>query len=144
MLASVNTLPSVAWSSRRISSRRSKIEDSLYFHWAASDAVLQSHAIEEFHNEENASILLPDFIDCADVGMVECRRRPSLTTKPFERLRVSGQVFRKEFQGNKAAKLGVFGFVHDAHPTPAELLDDAVMRDGLAKQGLGFWHLRRY
>jgi hypothetical protein len=35
-------------------------------------------------------------------------------------------------QGHEAVELGVFDLVHDAHPTATELLDDSVMRDGLA------------
>jgi hypothetical protein len=31
----------------------------------------------------------------------------------------------------------VFGLVHHTHTTAAELLDDAVMRDGLANHGEG-------
>jgi hypothetical protein len=29
---------------------------------------------------------------------------------------------------------GVFGFVHHTHPTTAEFLDNAVVRDGLANR----------
>jgi hypothetical protein len=32
---------------------------------------------------------------------------------------------------------GVLRFVYDAHPATAELLDDAVVRDGLADHGIG-------
>ena len=42
-----------------------------------------------------------------------------------------GDFIGKKFEGNEPTKLGVFGFVDDTHPAPAEFLDDAVMRDGL-------------
>jgi len=45
---------------------------------------------------------------------------------------VSGQLLREELQGNGALELGVFGLVDDTHATAAELLDDPVMRNGLA------------
>jgi hypothetical protein len=34
-------------------------------------------------------------------------------------------------------KLGVLGFVHHAPPPAAELLDDAIVRDGFVDYGVG-------
>src|SRR6202034_477144 len=53
-----------------------------------------------------------------------------------ECLRVFGYVVRQEFQGYKAAELHIFGFVDHPHATAAQLLDDAVVRYGLADHGL--------
>ena len=50
----------------------------------------------------------------------------------FERLLIVGNIFGQEFQRNKAAKLGVLGLVDNTHPAAAELLNNAVVRDGLA------------
>jgi hypothetical protein len=66
--------------------------------------------------------------------MVEGGRRTCLAPEAFERLRVSRQFIGQEFQGDEAFKLGVLGFVDDAHPPAAEFLDDAVVRNGLADQ----------
>ncbi len=38
----------------------------------------------------------------------------------------------KKFKGDEAAKLGVLGLIDHAHPSAAELLNDPVVRDGLA------------
>ena len=38
---------------------------------------------------------------------------------------------RQKFQSHEAPKLGVFGFVNNTHPATAQLLNNAVMRDGL-------------
>src|SRR5215813_2337198 len=40
-------------------------------------------------------------------------------------------VLRQELQGDETSKIEVLGLVHHTHPAAAELLDDAVMRDGL-------------
>jgi hypothetical protein len=40
-------------------------------------------------------------------------------------LRILGNIVRKELQGDKAVKLYVLGFIDHAHPTAAQLLDDA-------------------
>jgi len=66
--------------------------------------------------------------------VVECGGRPSLSAKTFERLRVLGNIIRQELQSNEPAKLGVLGFVDDTHAPATQLLDDAVVRDGLADE----------
>ena len=42
-----------------------------------------------------------------------------------------GEFIGKEFEGDEAAQLGVFSFVNNTHAATTELLDDAVVRDGL-------------
>jgi len=37
----------------------------------------------------------------------------------------------QELESDEATKLGVLSFVNDTHPAPAQLLDDAIMRNGL-------------
>ena len=80
----------------------------------------------------DCSPLLADVVDRADVGMVEGGRGTSFTSETFQCLRVSGNVVRQEFEGDKTTKLGVLGLVNYAHTAAAELFDDAVVRDGLA------------
>jgi hypothetical protein len=40
-------------------------------------------------------------------------------------------VFWEKFESDEAAKLGILGRVDHTHPTATELLNDAVVRDGL-------------
>jgi hypothetical protein len=72
--------------------------------------------------------------------MVQRGRRPSLPAEAFQRLRVLGEVLRKEFQRDETAKVGVLGFVHHAHAATAKLLDDAVMRNCLANERVTLTH----
>ena len=72
---------------------------------------------------------LVNFVDGADVGVVESGGGTSLAAETFERLRIVSYVVGQEFQGDKAAEAGVFRFIYDAHSAAAELLDDAVMRN---------------
>ena len=78
--------------------------------------------------------MLADFVDGADVGMVERGGGAGLALEALERARVAGQVCREEFQRDEAAEFRVLGFVDDTHPATAEPFDDAVVRDGLADQ----------
>ena len=103
----------------------------------SGDAVLEGHAFEKFHGDEGLIIVLADLVDRADVGVVQRRSGTGLAAETFERVRIAGNVSRKEFQGDKSAQADVFGLVDYAHASAAEFLDDAVVRDGLAYHGPG-------
>jgi len=47
-----------------------------------------------------------------------------------ERLRVVRYVLRKKLQGDEAPKFSVFSRIDYTHTSAAQLLDDAVARDG--------------
>jgi len=78
------------------------------------------------------AILLPDLMNRADIGMTKRRSGLRLTLEPGQGLGVSDDVIGQKFEGHKAVEGYVLGLVDDAHPTPAELLENAVVRDGLA------------
>jgi len=44
---------------------------------------------------------------------------------------IFGDIIRQELQGDKATQFDILGLVDDTHAATAELLDDAVVRDGL-------------
>jgi hypothetical protein len=52
--------------------------------------MLQRHAIEKLHGDERLFAMPPDFINGADVGMVQRRRGLRLALKAGERLRIFG------------------------------------------------------
>jgi hypothetical protein len=47
-------------------------------------------------------------------------------------LGITRHFIGQELEGDEAAKFRVFGLVDDPHPSAAELLNDAVMRNSLA------------
>ena len=53
----------------------------------------------------------------------------------------AGNFLRQELQGNKAVQPGVLGLVDHTHTAAAEFLDDAVVRNGLADERVGGWHV---
>src|SRR5947209_427050 len=73
-------------------------------------------------------------MDGANVRVVECRCSASFTPETFQSLRITGNVVGQELQGDEAAKLGVLGLVDHTHSAATQLLDDAVVRNGLAQQ----------
>ena len=95
------------------------------------DAMLESRAIQKFHGDESLAILLANVVDGADVGMIESRRRLGFALKAG-RACASRAIIGEKFEGDETMEAGVLGLVDDAHAAAAELLDDAVVRDGLA------------
>ncbi len=57
-----------------------------------------------------------------------------LRAEAAEGLRVFGYIVRQELQRRKAAEFHILGLINHTHSAPAEFLDDAVVRDGLADQ----------
>src|ERR1019366_5313885 len=55
-------------------------------------------------------------------------------------LRIFSNVVRQELQGDKAMQLYVLSFVDNTHAATAKLLDDAVMRNGVADHS---WRILR-
>jgi hypothetical protein len=47
------------------------VEHLLQLHWSPTDGVLEGLALQILHRDEGFSILLPDVVDGADVGMVQ-------------------------------------------------------------------------
>src|SRR5215471_2764494 len=119
------------------------IEQRFWFHRAASDGVFQRLTFEKFHCDERSAVLFANVVDRADIGMVQCGSGFGFAAKPFERLRIVSQRIGKKLKGNETVEPCVLGLVDHTHPAAAEFFEDAVMRDGLADERLGLWHLAR-
>src|SRR5215831_21061542 len=64
--------------------------------------------------------------------MIQCGSSLGLALKTGDRLRVMGYVLGQELERDQAAELQVLSFVHDAHAAAAQLLEDPVVRNGVA------------
>jgi hypothetical protein len=64
--------------------------------------VLQRHHVQKFHHDEGLAFTPADFVDGTNVGMIQGRCGTSFPAEAFERLRVSGNIFRQELQGDEA------------------------------------------
>ena len=58
----------------------------------AVDVLLQRHSVEELHGDEGLAIVFIDFVNGADVGMVQGRGGLRLALKAAERLLVFGDI----------------------------------------------------
>ncbi len=86
------------------------------------------------------SIHLVNLVDGADVRMVQGRCGLSLSLETAECLGVPGGILGKELQRDEAIEFDVLGLVDDTHTTATEFFQDAVMREGPAKDGKGIRH----
>src|ERR1700758_3112240 len=94
--------------------------------------MLQCRTVQELHYDEGFLTVLADLVDRADIRMVQGRCCTSFPTKTFECLRISGYVFRQEFQCYEATEFDVLGLVDHPHSAAAQFFQNAVVRDGLA------------
>src|SRR5208337_1105977 len=93
--------------------------------------MLQGLSLQIFHVNEGLALVLLNSVDSADVGMVERRGGAGLPLKTLQRLTIPGKFFRQEFERYEAAELGVLGLIDHTHPSAAQLLNDAVVGNGL-------------
>ena len=75
--------------------------------------------------------MLADFVDGADVGVVQGGSSAGFPAEALQRLRVLSYVLGQKLQCDKAAKLGVLSLIDHTHAAATEFLDDTVVRNGL-------------
>jgi len=105
--------------------------------------VLEREAVQKLHGYESVACFLADVVNGADVRMIERGGGPRFAAETLECLCVQSQIFGKKFQGHETGEAGIFGFVDYTHPSSAEFLEDAVMRNGLSEHGAGVWYAGR-
>jgi hypothetical protein len=88
------------------------------------------NVIPSRNSDKGFAVLVVNFVDGADVRMIESRGSFGFALEAVEGLRVFGYIIGKEFEGNEAVELHVFGFVDHSHAAAAELFYDEVVRDG--------------
>jgi hypothetical protein len=71
------------------------------------------------------------------LGWFRAEAAPCFPAKAFEGLRVLGYILRQELQSNKPSEFDVFSLVDDTHAAATQLLNYAIVRDGLADHGVG-------
>ena len=63
--------------------------------------------------------------------MIQGRRRLRFTLKAGQGFGILPDFIWQELQGGKSVQVYVFRLIDDTHPTTAQLLDDAVVRNSL-------------
>ena len=92
----------------------------------------QGLPFEQLHGQQRLTVGVVDLVDRADVRVVQRRGGARLALEALEREMVARELRRQKLQRNVAAESGVVGAIHHTHPTRADLLEDAIVRDDLA------------
>src|SRR5215468_5581297 len=59
------------------------------FQGLSADSMFQRHTVKKLHDDERLGFVLADFVDRADVGMVQSGSRTCLPTETFQSLWIS-------------------------------------------------------
>lgn len=94
--------------------------------------VAQSFSGKEFHGDEVLAVSFANFINGADIRVIQCGDGPCFTAKAFQGLAFACGFLVQEFQGHDAAEREVFGFVDIAHAAATDLFQDPIVRNSAA------------
>src|SRR5262249_43508020 len=93
------------------------------------DDQVEPLALDELHGVVDGVAVLTDLENGDNVGVVQAGRRAGLAAEPFDLRAVLERAPREDFEGDAATERDLLGLVHDAHATPTDLADDAVIAD---------------
>ena len=82
------------------------------------DSMPESLSLQKFHDDEGLSFVLADFVDGADVGMIQSGSGPRLALEPLQGHSIGGQSLGLELQGDVAPQSQVLGSVATPMPPP--------------------------
>jgi hypothetical protein len=117
---------------QRVGKLRSDLQQRLDRERLALDAMFQRPAFQKLHRDEGLTFVLIDFMDGADIRVIEGGRGARFPLESLEGLVVSRQRLRQELQRDESTEPGVFGFEHHAHAAATKLLEDAIVGDGVS------------
>src|SRR5579862_2515444 len=101
----------------------------------ALNAVLKGRTLKVLHYYVVVVLVFANIVDCANVGVIQCRCCFRLTSESFQCLGILSHVLGKELESHKTVQPGVLGFIDDTHSAATELFNNFVMRDGLTVHG---------
>ena len=82
---------------------------------------LERLAFQQLHGDEVTPAVFANLVDGADIRVVQGGGGTSFTLKTVERERIFFRFGGQELEGDTAAQVEVLGFVHNAHPSTAQL-----------------------
>ena len=99
-------------------------------HPVPGNQLVERLAGDALHRNEVNALGLADVVYGDDVGMVQRRSRLRFLHEALFAFGVSDLLRGQDFDGDKAVKVSVTGFVDDTHPALTKFFEDAVVRDG--------------
>ena len=86
-------------------------------------------AVDVLHDDEDAAVLFADFVNRADIGMVERGGGLGLVNQPLRRLMIAVPPLGQHLDGNFSPEFAVLREKDLSHAARAELPEDSVMAD---------------
>ena len=116
----------------RIGNLDAQIEHRLDVHRPAGDHMPKRLSLQQLHGNEGSPVSLIDFVNCADVWVIQRRCSLGFALKTAEGLRITAQFVGKKLERDIATQLEIFRLVHNTHSASTQPLHNAVVRNGLA------------
>src|SRR5262245_40230801 len=83
--------------------------------------------------------MFTDLVNDTNIRVVQCGGSPGLTLESHQGLAIRNHLARQELERHLATQPRVLGLVDHSHTTSANLLQNVIVRNGLASDG-GFPH----
>src|SRR5215472_14650275 len=112
---------------KRIGDLNSEIEQLLHIGPVARQIAVERLAFNQLHGDEILAVGLADFVDDADVRVIERRGGARFELEALQRLLMLRQVFGEELQRDAATELNVLSNPHRSHAAGAEALEHLIM-----------------
>ena len=100
----------------RVGDLDAEIEKLLGLERAAFDAMLERFAFEQLHGDERLAIVLANFVNRADVRMIQAGGGARFALESLEGLLILGHCLRQKFQRHQPPQFRVFG-LDRPHPS---------------------------
>src|SRR5712691_5444416 len=113
----------------------SEADYRIYRQTFRANALPQRLPLDVLHSDIDLAGVLADFVNGADMRMIERGGGARLLLEALENALVLGSLVGKKFQRHRAAESGVLGAVYHAHAAAAQLIEDAKMRKSLCQHG---------
>ena len=117
---------------QRVGDLNGQIEEPAQRHRLAVDLFFQRAAFEQLEHDEGTPLVLADFVDGADVGMIQRRRGARFAEEALDRQAIGRRLGKQQFERDASPEDQILGEIHLAHAAAAELLEYAVVRQRLA------------
>ena len=87
---------------------------------------------QQLHAYVVPALVFANFVDRADVRMIQGRSGPRFALEPLKVGRIGCKIFGQQLQRDFAAQFRVPGAVHHSHPAGTKLVQKLIMRKHLA------------
>ena len=104
------------------------VEKGFEFDWSVADDLGERAALKPFHHDELLSIVLANFVNGANVRMIDARSCTRFLLKSQYSGAGARCVRRQTFQCNRTTKSKVFSLIDDAGRALSDHLKDTIMR----------------